>query len=558
MSARSSVTLLAGGGLGLLLPVVGLPQAWGEEEGGTVTSAVGNAAALEPRGRISLRDAFLTDNSSEHTTNLLSVDLDVFVPRIKGTGLSILFDGEFRQDLSSHPEQTPQEKDYDQLDPHTGTDGKKQEYLGRSERTFGQIRKGTFGDYIRSAYLEYAGVADVLAFQGGRMLLTDLGQTWVDGLVVRAGRERGWLAGAFGGLSPAPLDYSLSLDYQTFGVFGGWTGDGWLVRLAFNESLQGGETDRRFLFSSGHFGIFDKVFLSYGATVDLAGQEISYAADDWQGANPIREDLGPLVTMGYANLLWWATPQLSLTLSGSTYTNVPFRLSQSAYLPTEFDRDVLQRMLENKAEALDPSNLPSWSQRLNLGDGTAFPAYYSFRASPAIRFAESFYGYVSFDYRTRELDGESAKFLSTGVRSDDLFRSGLAARLEYTARNNFLSDSNELFLALDYKFFNRVELGLFGTVMDGRSMAKTFGRDLLLQLREAGLDVTKAADHAEQRIAQRQRVWLVGATLDIDITKRLYLLLDYDLTLEELIAEDDQEADDLVIHGLNARLTWRL
>ncbi|HOD74239.1 MAG TPA: YhjD/YihY/BrkB family envelope integrity protein, partial [Candidatus Bipolaricaulis anaerobius] len=87
---------------------------------------------------------------------------------------------------------------------------------------------------IRSAYLEYAGVADVLAFQGGRMLLTDLGQTWVDGLVVRAGRERGWLAGAFGGLSPDPLDYSLSLDYQTFGVFGGWTGDGWLVRLAFN------------------------------------------------------------------------------------------------------------------------------------------------------------------------------------------------------------------------------------------------------------------------------------------------------------------------------------
>lgn len=520
---------------------------------GSVAAASGVAAQkLEPRGRISLRDYYLLDNQSEHTTHLLGADLDLFVPRIAGTGVSVLIDGEIRKDLSYHPPQTDKEEQYDQTDPHGERDG---DYLGRSDRSLGRIRGGTLGDYVRNAWLEYAGIGGMLAAQAGRMMLTDLGQVWVDGALLRL-EKNGFLLGAFGGLAPDPFDYGFNSDNQSLGGFAGYTGRSLVLRLAFDHAMVGGETDRQFVFSSGHVGLFDQLFVSYSATVDLAGQKVVFPAGDWQGKEPKREDLGPQLTMGFFNVLWWATPSVSFTLTGDTFRNVPFRKSQPTYWPTELDRDVLKKMLEQKAE--DRSSLPSYIQRLYLGDSTAFPAYYGLRFSPALRFGERWYGFIALDWRSRELDGEEARFIATGVRGEDVLGSGIAARLEYTARNGFLSDSNEIFASLSRKLFGRVDLGLYATVLEGRSMAKTFGRDLLLALREQGANPRDAPGVSTDRLDQRQTVWLGGVSLDIDITSRLYLVLDYELTRESLAAEDAQDEGELVIHGFNGRLTWRL
>ncbi len=509
---------------------------------------------LEPRGRVSLRNYALFDNEDDHSTDLLTADVDVMLPRVGGTGFSLLFDGEFRRDLSKHPELSDQEEEYAQVDPHAAAG--KQEYLGRIERGLGTIRGGTLGDYVRSAYVEYAGLAGLLTLRGGRMQLTDLGQVWVDGGLVRADVIKGLFVGAFGGLAPDPLDYSFNTEHSSVGAFAGYDGRKVLLRVAFDQAMIGGETDRQFVFSSGHAGIADVLFLSYSLTVDLAGQKVTFPAGDWQGTDPQAEDLGPMVTMGMVNLLWWATPQLSVNLSGNTFRNVPFRVSRPAFWPTELDRDVLEGMLARRTD--DRTLLPSYIQRLYLGDSTAFPAYYSLRLGPSLRFARSWYAYLTVDWRSRELDGEQARFASAGVRSSDIFGSRAYGRLEYTVRDNFLSDSDEVFFSLGRKLAGRVDLAGYLTLMDGRSMATTFGRDLLLQLREGGLDPRSAPERSDLRIDQRQRVWLVGLSLDIDITKRLYLLLDYEYTHESLLAEDAQDAEELVIHGLNARLTWRL
>lgn len=520
-------------------------------------AVVGAQAAppkLEPRGRVSVRNYALLDNEDEHSTDLLTADVDVSLPRVGGTGFSLLFDGEFRRDLSTHPDLSDQEEQYAQPDPHA-TAGKK-EYLGRIERGLGTIRGGTLGDYIRSAYVEYAGLAKLLTLRGGRMQLTDLGQIWVDGGLLRADVLDGLFVGAFGGLAPDPLDYSFNTDHASVGAFAGYDHRRILLRVAFDQAMVGGETDRQFVFSSGHVGLLDALFVSYSVTVDLAGQKLTFPAGDWQGNDPQAEDLGPMVTMGMLNVLWWATPQLSFNLSGNTFRNVPFRVSRPAYWPTELDRDVLEGMLARRTE--DRTLLPSYIQRLYLGDSTAFPAYYTLRFSPALRFAGSWYAYLSLDWRNRELDSQEARFASAGVRSSDIFGSKAYGRLEYTVRDNFLSDSEEVFVSVGRKLGGRVDLAGYLTLLDGRSMATTFGRDLLLQLRESRLDPRSAPEVSDLRSDQRQRVWLVGVSLDIDITKRLYLLLDYEYTHESLLAEDAQDAEELVIHGLNARLTWRL
>ncbi|MBM4319968.1 MAG: hypothetical protein FJ125_08390 [Deltaproteobacteria bacterium] len=394
------------------------------------------------------------------------------------------------------------------------------------------------------------------------MMLTDLGQTWVDGAVVR-GERVGFLLGAFGGLAPDPFDCGFNTTHQTAGGFAGYTGRSLLLRLAFNHSMVEGETDRQFLFSSGHLGLLDQLFLSYSATLDLAGQKVVFPAGDWKGEQPQREDLRPQLTMAFVNLLWWATPRVSFTLSGDTFRNVPYRISRPAYWPSELDRDVLyvwDPELKKKVvrKELQPNDLPSWIQRLYLGDTTAFPAYYGLRFSPAVRFGERWYAFLSLDWRSRELDGEEARYVSVGVRGDDLWGSGIATRLEYTARNGFLSDANELFVSASRKLLGRVDLALFGTLIDGRSMASTFGRDLLLLLSEQKKDPRSAGDVSTARLEQRQRVWLLGASLDIDITQRLYVVLDYELTMESLMVEEDRHGDELVLHGLNGRLTWRL
>ncbi len=508
---------------------------------------------LEPRGRVSVRDHYLMDDDDAHTTHVLTSDLDVSMPRIGGSGVSILVDAQFRKDLSTHPDPDGQQQLYRQKDP--ASEGGK-DYLGRAERGFGPIRGGALGDYVKSAYVEYAGIADLVTVQAGRMLLTDLGQTWVDGLVVKGGNVQGLELGAFGGLSPDPMTYGFTTDRNTFGAFAGWNSPKGIFKVAFNQSSAEGELDRRFLFSSGHASLFDALFLSYSATVDLAGRRLTFADDDWAGENPKYEDLGPMLTLGFANLLWWITPQVSLNLSATTYRNVPFRVTRQGYVPTELDRDVLKKMLETKQE--DPASLASYIQRLYLGDGTNYDPYYSVRLSPAYRFADGYYAYVSLDYKTRELDGRDAKFISFGARTDDLLGSGVFAKLEYTARNNFLSDSDEWFLALSRKFFEVLDIGVNGTLIDGKSMATTFGRDLLLRLKEQGDDPSTAGEVSDRRLDQRQTVWLLGASVDVDITTRLYLMLDYEYTHESLVAEDDQGSDELVIHALNARLTWRL
>ncbi len=510
---------------------------------------------FEPRGRFSLRDYILFDNDDAHDTHLLTGDVDVFLPRIGGSKLSLLFDGEFRKDLSSHEAASAQEELYAQPDPATSTDDKV-EYIGRSERGIGTIRSGTVGDYIRSAYLEYAGIGDLLTVRAGRMFLSGMGQAWVDGLQLEAQTALGLGGGAYGGLSPDPLTYGFATDHQAFGAFAGFTTRSLLLQLSVNEQRVGGETDRRFLFSSGHLGLGDQLFLSYSATVDLAGQKVIFPGGDWQGEQPQTEDLPPQLTLGFANLLWWLTPQLSLNLAGSTYRNVPFRVSRPYYWPTDLDRDILAKMLKlNQADRVD---LPSYVQRLYLGDSTAFPAYYTLRASPSLRFGEGYYVYVSVDWRNRELDGETAYFVSGGLRNDDWWGSGLDGRVEYTVRDGYLSGSREVFAALERRFFRRLDLGAFGTLIDGNSMATTFGRDLLLSLRENKLDPRSAPELSGQRLEQRQSVWLAGLSVSLDITSRVNFLLDYEYTHESLTAEDEEGAEALVIHGLNARLTLRL
>lgn len=541
----------------LLLPVVAAAQegaATGKKKKG-----------FDPEGRISLRGFFQTDNEEVPTAPaaelgqdpptaplgikpvLTSLDIDVAMRELQGSNLSLLVDAEFRKDLtdqfSSPPALIPREH-------RLGLD-----FGDRRDRSLGLLRSET---YVKSAYAEYTKLADLLRVRLGRMLLYDYGQTWVDGVHLSAPMKSGLELGVFGGLNPDPLDYSVDPDYKGGGAHLGFTGERGLAALAINMSTYKGKADRAFLFSRAHWQLIDGLFASYFLTVDM----FRLSTLDEQGST--KRETKPHITQGFANVAWQATEQVSFRLSLATYQNVVLaapRDPPQSFVPTQFNQEAeglgeLER--ENMLKARD-------TYFRYLGAQILQAPYYRAKLTSGYKFLDHYYAYNEIDWLQRSLDKEEATFLAFGLRDSDLLGSRTFMHLRLRFRDNFLSDSTEALLQFRRQFGGIITAGISGSRLSGRSLALQIPLDVLRNTDPAEANPRREAlaeaERLQNRLEQRQDVYILAADVDVDVTDRLWLSLTYEFTHESATQADEGvlgKPEDLTIHALNVRLTYRL
>ena len=529
---------------------------------------------FEPEGRLSLRQFYPWDDQTVFTTYvedpanpnqkvaggrrelgitpaITTVDVDVAMHRIKGTGLGFLVDAEFRKDLTS-----------ELSDPLPLAENRKGlEFGDRHDRSLGVLRSET---YVKNAYAEYLGLGSAVDVRVGRLLLYELGQPWIDGAHVSTPGDRGLSLGGFGGLNPNPLDYALDADYVGGGAHAGYRGQQGEAALAFNFSSYQGKKDRAFVFSRAHWEARQGLFLSYYAVLDLFTRK---AELDPKGNVVLSPDTKPRLTYGFANAAWWATPNVQFRLSLATYRNVVLASSPGqAILPS--DLIALERALEEEG-LKNVAERARLTYNSYLGSAISPAPYHRGKLATILKFLGHYYAYNEIDLLKREFDDRSATSLAFGLRDTNVLDSNTFLHLRFRFQDNFLSESNEVLVDLSRQFGGVLTAGLTAARLSGRSLALRFPPNVLKE-GLGGLQQPEALALLTDRVEQRQEVDILGASLDIDITDRLLLSLVYELIIETATAEEVVGADplkagdaasgaeDLTIQSVNTRLTYRL
>lgn len=536
------------------LALGGPGSAWAQADDAPATAK--RKGTFEPEGRISLRQFIQIDDArvpvdypedadTPAPTKPLGVvpaittlDADLRLRRINGSGLGFLLDFEYRHDLTDALS-SPLPLAENRLDLDLGD---------RRDRSLGRLRNDL---YIKSAYGEYEGLPGRLDARMGRMLMYEQGQTWIDGIhVLRpiSGGDGGALGGGvYGGLTPNPVTYAFDPDYMGGGAHLRYETARGYASLASTYTMFSGKKDRAFINSSAHWQLVDGLFTSYNATVDLfAFKEVD------EGIAIVTK---PQITSAFANIAWWATPNVQFRLTGALYRNVVFVSSQQQALD-----GALAKLIDDQPEGSQQrvqAELAQETYDRYLGRFIDQSPYYRGMLTTVFKFLDHYYAYNEVGMRHRDRDDASGSLVGLGVRDTDLAGTGTFMHVRFRFKDAFASDTSEMLFDLRRQFGGLFTAGVSATYLSGRSLALNPPIELI---RELGRD---AAVQAEvERLEQRQDVSILSADVDIDLTDRLFMTLAYELTVETPTDEEKDGSDvdnkDLTIQAFNARLTWRL
>ena len=530
--------------------------AWAQDSDEPAPSAR-RKGSFEPEGRISVRQFIQVDDARVPVDYppdadtpaptkplgvvpaITTVDADIRMRRINGSGLGFLLDFEYRHDLT------------DSLsDPLPLSENRLELDLGdRRDRSLGRLRNDL---YVKSAYSEYEGLPGDLDVRLGRMLMYEQGQTWIDGvhLLHPAAKdgEGGALAwGVYGGLTPNPITYAFGPDYSGGGAHLRYEHPRGYAGLASTYTMFKGKKDRGFINSSAHWQLVDGLFASYNATLDL------FTFKEVEEGIAIVTKLK--ITSAFANLAWWATPMVQFRLSGAMYRNVIFVASQRETLD-----GLLGELIDDQPEGSAQRAQAELAQETYdkyLGRFVDQAPYYRGLLTTVFKFLDHYYAYNELGMRHRARDESSGSTVGFGIRDTDVVGSGTFMHLRFRFKDSFASDTSEVLFDLRRQFGGLFTAGMSATHLAGRSLALNPPIDLIRELGKSA-----ALQDQIERLEQRQDVTILTADIDVDMTDRLYLTLAYELTVETPTDEEKDGSDvdtrDLTIQALNARLTWRL
>lgn len=378
----------------------------------SVAAPPAGAEEVDVDGRLALRTLF-SDDGLDITTRAQSVfiaflESDARAMNLTDGGLMLALDGTFVLDATD-----------------------------TRERRFGQTESL---DQIRQAYVEQPGLfGDRLDIAAGRRLIAEAGNAWVDGLEVRVRPLEGMVIGAYGGLAPDPIDYSLALDRQATGGYLGFHDERVDASAAYNVELNTREAvvyrgevrpapelvDRQYGFGRVHLKIVEGLYLATYAIVDLADE-----------------------------------PQITTLLGSLDYkpsSNVELGLNVSRYALARYRDEIIYQ------------NIVEPNQALILGDEVLDLSYDRARLWAGLRFGSS-YHYQSIEYKRRSFDAQESWHYTIGLRDDDLFGLGTRADVQAQLRDNFVSDSVLVALDVQHDVTSSVTLDGRFTWFDGQSV----------------------------------------------------------------------------------------
>lgn len=388
-------------------------------------------------GRVSLRDAYSTDNQTEHDVHILFLDADLRgrnLAEIAGGKLHFRLDGRFLYDVTG--------------DEVVSSSEYSSQVVKRNERRFGETQ--TFADVRElKVDLEELGSVDVGL---GRQWFAEAGGAWVDGAKVRLRFDDRWSTSVFGGLQPDPFDYLPTVDRQTGGAFVAYGGNTAQSSIGYTLTIFDGRLDRHWLFSRGHWSVpvgnwGKSLHASYYASVDLQGDT-------------------PVLTTGFLNASWWVSENLNFSSHYARFATVKLRdLRQQG-----FNADLQQQNL--------------LGQVVNTGP------YDQLRLSATQRYSH-YNLYQQIDFRRRDtIDQRSATYYRAGLRDSGLFGTGVWLHGRVTLRNNFQSDSTEYLVETGYRFGEVFTLEGGAIFQTGRGVESNQSQDVYLGNLAGTLDIT--------------------------------------------------------------------
>ena len=388
-------------------------------------------------GRLSLRDAYSTDNQTANDIHILFFDADVRgrnLAEIAGGTLHFRLDGRFLYDITG--DEVVSRSEYSS------------QVVRRNERRFGETQ--TFADVRElKVDLEGLGAVDVGL---GRQWFPEAGGAWVDGGRVRLHFGEAWSTSVFGGLQPDPFDYLPTVDRQTGGAFVGY--EGLHVQSSFGYTLTvfDGRLDRHWVFSRGHWAV----------PVGTWGKSLHtsyYLSADLQGDSPV-------VTAGFVNASYWLNETLNFSAHYARFATVKLRDERQR----GFNADLQQQGV--------------LGQVVNTGP------YDQLRLSATQRYSH-YNLYQQLDLRQRDtIDQRSAIYYRAGVRDSALFGTQLWLHGRVTLRNNFQSDSTEFLVESGYRFGDVFSLEGGLIFQTGRGVEANQSQDVYLGNIAGTLDVT--------------------------------------------------------------------
>ncbi|MCA9538388.1 MAG: hypothetical protein KC620_05840 [Myxococcales bacterium] len=356
---------------------------------------VDRAAADETKldGQISLRGLYSADNADGPAVGILFLDTDAAADGLTTLGLRLGLDATFLLDA---------------------TDAR--------ERRFGQTESI---DQVRQLYVEQPELFGVLDVAVGRRIIRESGNGWVDGVDAELNLSPEATVGLYAGLSPDPIDYSLTLERQAGGVYGTWRNGRFDVEGGYNAEVKDKQLDRHYAFNRMHLRVTDRLVVATYLIADFAVE--------------------PDVTTLLGSVDYTPIDPVNLTLNVSRYSTQQYR-----------DRVIYRNVIEP-------------NQALILGDEVIRNVYDRARLSASLRLGR-WYHYQSVEYKHRSQDDRHAWLYTIGLRDDDLFGLGTRADLQAQIRNNFQSDSALIALDLEQDLSSTFSVNARVTFFDGRTI----------------------------------------------------------------------------------------
>ncbi len=347
-------------------------------------------------------------------------------------------------------------------------------------------------DQVRQLYARQPLLEGKLVLTGGRQLLWDAGNAWIDGVTAElrfADDDAG--VGVFGGLAPDPYDAALDVGAQSTGVYGTYTADALDAALAYAATLRDGALYRHFLYQRTHYRLAPGLYLADYLVVDLAS-----TAE---------------VTTLLASLDYTPVPAVNLTLNLSRYSIEQYRDAQVYH------------------------NVVDAQQALVLGDEVAELVYNRARMSASLRFWDHLYHYQSIEAKHRSQDDREAFTYTIGLRDDDLAGTDLRADLSLQLHNGYQSDSELVSLDVGRDFGALLSVDLRTTWFNGRTVGRATERGRLFD--------------------EAQEIWLFGGGVVWRPARHHQVDATYDGVYEAEL-QDLRNQESLFIHTVMGRYVY--
>ena len=407
-------------------------------------------------GRLTLRNYLSGDNSKTYNSPnvvLSFLEADLHLRDLTDGGLRLDLDSTFILDISQAVERR----------------------FGETER-FDQVR-----------HLALSQDLGRLSLSAGRLLISQAGNAWVDGISMSYRFDQGRSAfGLYGGLSPDRFDRSLTLDYQAMGLVLESHRDGLDLSAAYNLLLFQGALDRQFFHQRTHFKIMDGLFWSNYLILDFGD--------------------APEVTTLLTTLDYTPVRSFNITLNITQYSLEQYR-NQAIY------RDVIEP-----------------NQALLLGNEVIDLTYRRARLSFSWRSRNEWRPYLSTEFKSRAQDGRQAQFYTVGVSQRDLFKTKIEGDLRVQIAQNFKADHMIFALTLRRELSTHLSL-------DGR-LSHFSGESL-----DIGTDRQRLFNEA-------QELYIVGLSVVGRLSRAHHLLLSYDGVYESEVA-DYKSDEPIMIHTMS-------